>query len=43
MKFVERTSHAVITDIAAFIILFTVYEGVTNRHAIESMLVYIRC
>jgi len=32
----------VITDIAAFILL-TVYEGVTNRHAIESMYVYTRC
>jgi len=32
----------VITDIAAFILL-TVYEGVTNRHAIESMHVYTRC
>jgi len=37
--FVFQKGANVITDMAAYILL-TVYEGVTNRHAIESMHVY---
>jgi len=45
-KLLRHTHRILITIVITYIAAFlpsTVYEGVTNRHAIESMHVYTRC